>query len=103
MRSISTTHGASDGRSVVFIRFAPVAIPAVSRGASSAVRGVSALDSIDLPSAAVDELVIIRHGLAQPVISHQPLLDREELVDGFRPRFSDDGPEALAADIGEYA
>ena len=61
----------------------------------------SALDSIDFAPAAVDELVIVSHGLPQGLVGHELLLHGEEIVELLDLRLGDDRPERLARDIGE--
>src|SRR5687768_14433417 len=51
----------------------------------------SALDAIDFPPTAIDQLVIVRHRLQEALVGHEPLLDGEEILDLLDLRLSDDG------------
>src|SRR5262249_7491220 len=72
---------------------------AVQPGGSRA----STLNPIDLPPAAVDNVVIISHVPPQGLVGHELLLHSEEIIDRLDFRLGDNGPEGLARDVAEQA
>src|SRR5262245_57955963 len=62
---------------------------------------VSMLESIDLAPAAVHEIVIVGHRLANVLVRRERLLHGEEIIDSFNSRLGDDGPVRLSGHIGE--
>ena len=60
-------------------------------------------DSIDLPPAALHEIVIVGHRLADTLVRRERLLHGEEVVDPFNGCLGDDGPVRLTGHIGKQA